>query len=139
MSDDAVERMARLGARHAELEADGNLEPLLETLVADPVYEFHPLRRRMRGAATVRAFYTQFIERFLPLRERYALVGEWVDATAVVQEYDIALRVDGGVEEFRVLGILLGDGERLVGERVYASERFVRLMTGAIFESLEPF
>jgi len=136
---DAVVRMARLGTLHAELEARGALEPLLDTLVPDPVYEFHPLRRRFRGGAATRAFYTQFNERFLPLRERFALVSEWVNASSVAQEYDIALRVDGKVEEFRVLGILCGDGERLSGERVYASERFVRLMTGALFETLEPF
>lgn len=136
---DAVDRMARLGARHAELEARGALEPLLDTLVAEPVYEFHPLRRGFRGGAATRAFYSQFIERFLPLREHYTLVGEWVNAGSVAQEYDIALRVDAGLEEFRVLGILHGDGERLAGERVYAPERFVRLMTGELFETLEPF
>jgi len=135
----AVARMAQLGARHAELEARGELEPLLETLAADPVYEFYPLRRRMRGAETVRAFYTQFIERFLPLRQDVELVSEWVNATSVAQEYEIALRVEGRVESFRVLGILHGDGERLAGERVYAPERFVRLMTGSLFEKLEPF
>lgn len=134
-----MQRMARLGARHAELEGRGELEPLLGTLVRDPVYEFHPLRLRMAGAERVRAFYTQFIERFLPLREHYALVSEWVNQSAVAQEYEIALRVDGAVERFRVLGILVGDGEKLAGERVYAPERFVRLMTGPLFDELEPF
>jgi hypothetical protein len=38
----------------------------------------------------------------------------------VAQEYEISLRVDGGIEHFRVLGILYARGDRLGGERVYA-------------------
>ncbi len=133
-----VEDMAALGARHAALEAAGDLEPLLATLAPDPVYEFHPVGLRMRGDALVRRFYTQFCERFLPLRAGYALVAEWASETSVAQEYDVDLRVDGGVERFRVLGILYARGDRLGGERVYAPERFVRLMTGDLFEELEP-
>jgi len=130
--------MAALGALHAELEGRGELEPLLATLAPDPVYEFHPLRLCLCGDARVRRFYTYFCERFLPLRAGYTLVGEWVSETSVAQEYEIALRVDGAVEQFRVLGILYARGERLGGERVYASERFVRLMTGPVFDELEP-
>ena len=144
--------MAALGALHAGLEGRGELEPLLATLAPDPVYEFHPIRLRMRGDALVRRFYEQFCARFLALRESYALVEEWVSESSVAQEYDIALRVDGGVERFRVLGILYAEGDRklraasrrraksirLGGERVYASERFIRLMTGELFSELEP-
>ena len=130
--------MAALGALHAELEARGELEPLLATLAPDPVYEFHPLRRCLRGDARVRRFYTHFCERFLPLRAGYTLVGEWVSETSIAQEYEIALRVDGAVENFRVLGILYARGDRLGGERVYASERFIRLLTGPVFDELEP-
>jgi hypothetical protein len=130
--------MAALGARHAELEGRGDLEPLLETLAPDPVYEFHPARLCMRGDAMVRRFYTQFCEKFLPLRAGYTLVSEWTSASSVAQEYDVSLRVDGGLEHFRVLGILYARGDRLGGERVYAPERFIRLMTGELFEELEP-
>ena len=37
----------------------------------DPVYEFHPIGLCMRGGDAVRRFYTQFCERFLPLREAF--------------------------------------------------------------------
>jgi hypothetical protein len=130
--------MAALGALHAELEGRGELEPLLATLARDPVYEFYPMRRCMRGDDRVRRFYTYFCAEFLRLRDGYSLVGEWVDEGSVAQEYEIALRVDGAVEHFRVLGILYARGDKLGGERVYASERFVRLMTGPLFEELEP-
>ena len=130
--------MAALGALHAELEGKGLLEPLLATLAPDPVYEFHPLRRCMRGDDRVRRFYEQFCSRFLPLRARYALLDEWVTLTSVAQEYEIALNIDGAVESFRVLGVLYARGDKLGGERVFASERFVRLLTGPLFDELEP-
>ncbi|TMA33261.1 MAG: hypothetical protein E6J87_10565 [Deltaproteobacteria bacterium] len=147
-----VEKMAALGALHAELEGRGELEPLLATLAPDPVYEFHPIGRRMSGDDRVRRFYTYFFDHFVRLRESYALVAEWVTESSVAQEYDIVLRVDGAVEPFRVLGILYASGDsksraasgtrakaiKLGGERVYASERFIRLLTGPIFDELEP-
>ena len=135
----SVEKMAALGALHAELEgSNGDLEPLLATLARDPVYEFHPIRRGMRGDDCVRRFYEQFCTRFLALRHSYSLVAEWVNLDSVAQEYEIALRVDGAVERFRVLGVLYARGELLGGERVYASERFIRLLTGPLFDELEP-
>ena len=139
MGDWSVAQMAELGARHARLEAEGDLEGLLATLVDDPVYEFHPLGRKMVGGELVKQFYTQFVERFLPLRHSYGLVGEWVNETAVAQEYDVSLQIEGIVETHRVLGILqYGEAGLLGGERVYASERFIRLMTGPVFEALTP-
>ena len=132
------ERMAELGTRHSMLEARGELEPLLETLVEDPVYEFHPIGLCMRGGDQVRRFYTQFCVRFLPLRHSYTLLAEWVSETSVAQEYDVCLRVDGQVETHRVLGVLYAESGLLAGERVYASERFIRLMTGDLFDELKP-
>ena len=130
--------MRELGTRHSTLEARGELEPLLATLVADPIYEFHPIGLCMRGGDAVRRFYTQFCEHFLPLRHSYRLLREWASEREVVQEYDVSLRVAGAVETHRVLGILYAEGELLAGERVYASERFIRLMTGELFAELEP-
>jgi len=139
LGDWTAQQMAELGARHALLEGQGDLEGVLATLVDDPVYEFHPLGRRMAGGELVRQFYTQFVERFLPLRHSYTLLGEWVNETSVAQEYDVSLDVEGIVETHRVLGILqYGERGLLGGERVYASERFIRLMTGPVFASLTP-
>jgi hypothetical protein len=137
MADWSREQMAELGTRHSTLEARGELEPLLETLVDEPVYEFHPIGLCMRGGDQVRRFYTQFCERFLPMRHSFTLVAEWVSETSVAQEYDVSLRVDGKIETHRVLGVLYASGDLLAGERVYASERFIRLMTGDLFDELE--
>jgi hypothetical protein len=37
-----------------------------------------------------------------------------------------------------VIGVLYARGDKLGGERVFASERFVQLLTGPLFDELEP-
>lgn len=142
MSDDAlIARVAAVGGAHAEAEGSGDLAGCLGTLVPDPLYEFFPLNRRMRGGAVVRRFYEQFFERVAPMTVGYELLSQRVDATGVAQEYSIWLRMDGGVEHFRVLGVLTAneDGSLLTGEQVWASERYVRSLVGEeLFAELEP-
>ena len=138
----SAEAMAELGRRHAELEARGDLGPLLETLAPDPLYIFQPLGRCMRGDDMARRFYVQFIEKFLPLRSRVEMLGEWVNETSVVQEYVLDFAIDGAKERHHVLGILYVDPAsaalgKLRGERVYAGEEFIRRMTGELFDELE--
>ena len=142
MSEDEarIARIAEVGTRHATAEATGTLEEIMATLAPDPVYEFHPLGKGMRGTDVVRRFYTQYYERYAPLNEAYRLVGEWVSHSGVTQEYDIWLRVDGVREYHRVVGILTPDasGSLLSGERVYSSELYVRRLVGdEIFAELE--
>ena len=139
----SVEHMVELGSRHAELEAKGELEPLLETLAPDPIYTFHPLDRAMRGDDQVRRYYVHFVENFLPLGADVELIGQWANEWSVVQEYVLELDVDRGPERHHVVGILYVDAEsaalgKLRGERVYSSERFIRLLTGEVFAELTP-
>jgi len=132
-----VARMIELGHRHAQLEADKKLEPLLQTMVEEPVYEFHPLGMAMRGGDRVRRYYTQFIEKFMQTIVGYELLDEWANERSVVQEYDITVDVGEGAETHRVIGILFAEGELLGGERVYGSERICRMMLGDLYEELE--
>ena len=59
-----VEDMHELGTRHAALEAKGDLEATMATLVDEPVYEFWPLGLSMKGEAPVRRYYERCVERF---------------------------------------------------------------------------
>ena len=131
-------RIYQLAARHAELEGQADVEPLLATLVADPLYQFPMQRLQMRGGAIVRRFYERFAERFGAMSDSSRLVAEWVNDGAVIQEYELTLRVDGEIEHHNVVGILPASGELLDGERIYGSERFIRLLLGEeIFAELE--
>ena len=69
----------------------------------------------------------------------FELRGEWVTPEGVGQEYRIAVRTpEGGVEQHHVIGILTFGENALSGERVYASERLLRLMFGPVYDRTEP-
>jgi hypothetical protein len=128
--------MLALGKRHALLEAEGDLEGTMATLVEEPTYEFWPTGLRMAGAAQVRRYYEHLMGRFIPSTRYYELIAEWASKTSVIQEYAIHVEVDGEVERHRVIGILFASGRLLDGERVYASERCTRLMVGDLYDEL---
>ena len=134
--------MLALARLHADLEGRRELDPLMDTLVAEPVYEFHPLGLRMAGGERVRRYYRQFFDDFMEKIVGYELLEEWANPTSVGQEYDITIEVDGKRETHRVLGILYvqhdSEGSRLGGERIYGSERLVRLFAGELFDELTP-
>lgn len=130
--------MEKLGGRHAELEARCDLEGVLATLVASPHYEFWPTGLRLSGGSLVRRYYEQLFVNFISRTRSYELIGQWGDESAVVQEYTVTLEVDGGMETHRILGILYADGNRLGGERVYASDRCIRRMVGDLWSELTP-
>jgi hypothetical protein len=55
------------------------------------------------------------------------------------QEYTVWLRLpDGTRERHEIIGILLFGPSGLAGERVYASERLLRLMLGPIYDETTP-
>ena len=134
-----VEKMLALARLHARLETERKLDPLMDTLIDEPEYEFYPLNLRMRGGDLCRRYYRQFFDDFMQKIAGYAMRDEWVSETSVAQEYDIALRIDGGIETHRVLGVLFVDGTRLGGERIYGSERVIQLMAGSVLAEFEPF
>ena len=130
--------MHALGTRHAELEAKGDLEGTMATLVEEPTYEFWPAGLRMAGRGQVRRYYEHLMGHFIPSTRSYELISEWASETSVAQEYAIHVEVDGTVESHRVIGILFASGTLLGGERVYASERCTRLMVGRLYDELKP-
>jgi hypothetical protein len=133
-----VARMIELGHRHAQLEAEKKLELVMETMIEEPVYEFYPLGKMMRGGERVRRYYRQFMDVFMETIVGYELLDEWASERSVVQEYDITVDVGEGPETHRVVGILFTEGDRLGGERVYGGERICRMMLGELFDELEP-
>ena len=129
-SEWSVDAMVELGTRHARLEAEGDLEGTLATLVAEPVYEFHPMGWKLAGRERVVRYYEHLFGYFIPQTRGYRLLEEWANETSVAQEYQIDIDVDGTLESHRVIGVLCAEGNLLGGERIYASERCARLMAG---------
>ncbi|HIM00163.1 MAG TPA: hypothetical protein EYG46_04095 [Myxococcales bacterium] len=131
-------QMLDLATRHAQYEAEQKIGPLMETLVPEPEYGFYPAKLRMHGGDLCKRYYEQFFTDFMSKVRGHKLLNEWVSHDSVAQEYDITLRVDGELETHRVLGILFAEGDRLGGERIYASERAIRLMAGCVFDEFKP-
>ncbi len=134
----SAKQMAEIAQLHGELEERCELEPLMDTLVAEPVFEFHPPGAALVGGDTLRRYYTQFLERFMPLVDEVHMIGECGDAHASVREYQIRLRVDGRIEDHQLVAVMFGSGSLLGGERLYGSERLLRLMLGDMESELEP-
>ena len=131
-----VEQMAAITARHAELEQQGKYELLLETLCEDPIYEFHPPGGQLRGGDTLRSFYVEFLENFMPLVEEVIFFGEWATPMACVHEYQLGLNIDGQMEYHQLMGAIYGSGDRIGGERLYGSDRLIDLMLGSFKSKL---
>ena len=75
--------MLELARRHAKLEEDRDLDPLMETLVDEPHYEFHPVGLRMTGGDRVRRYYAQFFD---------DLLHEALEELCVVATHGVAAR-----------------------------------------------
>jgi hypothetical protein len=133
------EDMIELAHAHAAAEGSGDLETTLKTLEPDPVYELQPEGRALRGMDAVRRYYEYFFNNFQPLVEGYEMRSEWVTSEGVGQEYIIHVRLpDGRKEDHAIIGILLFGKTGLAGERLWASERLLRLMMGPVYDTLMP-
>ncbi|MBW2426753.1 MAG: nuclear transport factor 2 family protein [Deltaproteobacteria bacterium] len=133
-----TEQMRAIARLHAEVEQRGDLEPLLETLVDEPIFEFHPPGGQLIGGETLRRFYTAFLRDFMPLVAETVLLGEWADGDGCVHEYQIRLRIDGRLENHQLTGTIYGSGDRIGGERLYGSPKLLDLMLGDFKRELQP-
>jgi hypothetical protein len=135
-----AQAMLELGTRHALLEAEGRLDEVMDTLVADPVYEFWPSGRRMRGRAQVRRYYEHLIGTFFGQQKSYRLIEEWLSERSLAQEYEMVVEFEGGPEAHHVIGILFASAERdglLGGERIWGSPAILAKMVGPVWDELE--
>jgi hypothetical protein len=132
--------MYALGMKHATLEADGDLDGTMATLIDVPVYEFWPMGKRMTGRDQVMRYYEHLVGDFMPRQIGYEMVAETLSSEALSQEYMIEIHGDNGPEKHRVLGILVAasDGSGLMsGERIWGSDAFLRQMIGPVWDDLE--
>ena len=132
------EELVAIALAHARSETGDDVDLTLSTLEPDPVYELQPVGRVMRGMPAARRYYEHFFAHFRPLVRGVELRSEWITDAGVGQEYVISLATpDRGPERHHVIGILTFGEEALSGERVYASERLLRLMFGPAYELTE--
>ena len=133
-----AERMLELATRHARVESQKRLADLMDTLVPEPTYEFLVQGLTLRGGANVRRYYRQFFDDYMSRVTGGRLLGQWGDEKAVAREDLIEVVDADGPQVQRVMSVLFAEGERLGGERIYASDRVVQMMAGKMFGELEP-
>ncbi|HEX4018801.1 MAG TPA: nuclear transport factor 2 family protein [Frankiaceae bacterium] len=126
---------------HAEAEGTGDMEGTMNTLGPDPVYEFLPIGRLLKGRENAQAYYEHFFANFARRIAGYTLRAEWVTDEGLGQEYQVFIDEPGGAgrRRFDIVGILLfGPDGLLSGERIYASDELLAMMVGPILERTEP-
>jgi hypothetical protein len=132
------EALVRVAKRHAQAEAEGDLATTLATLEDAPVYELATLGISFRGKDAARTYYEHFFGTFQPWIAGYELVNEWVTDEGVGEEYWLDVAPPGQPRErHRIIGILVFGETKLAGERLYASERLLRVMLGPAFAIAE--
>lgn len=128
------EELARIAKQHAAAEAASDLATTLATLEDDPVYELATLGIAFRGRDAARTYYEHFFGTFQPWIAGFELVGQWLTDEGLGEEYWLHLALpDGRRESHRIIGILVFGQTKLAGERLYASERLLRLMLGPAY------
>ena len=130
--------MAAITRLHAELEQNGDYDPLIATLVDEPIFEFHPPGGQLIGGDTLRRYYVRFLEEFMPLVEETHLMGEWSNDSACINEYQLRLRIDGALENHQLIGSIYGSGDKIGGERLYGSAPLMDHMLGPLAKELVP-
>ena len=132
------EALVAVAKRHAQAEADGDLATTLATLEDAPVYELATVGLSFRGKDAARTYYEYFFGTFQPWIAGFELVNQWATDEGLGEEYWMHLALpDGSRESHRIIGMLVFGETRLAGERLYASERLLRVMLGPAYAIAE--
>ena len=133
-----ADKMLELATRHARVESQKHLDELMDTLVAEPVYEFLAQGLMLRGGARVRRYYQQFFDNYMSRATHGRVLGLWGNEETVAREDSVDFDGVDGPEVHRIMSVFFADGDLLGGERIYASDHVVRLMAGEMYDELEP-
>jgi hypothetical protein len=132
------EALIAVAKRHAQAEADGDLATTLATLEDAPVYELATAGISFRGKQAARTYYEHFFGTFQPWIAGFELANQWVTDEGVGEEYWLEVAPPGAPRErHRIIGILVFGETKLAGERLYASERLLRVMLGPAYAIAE--
>jgi hypothetical protein len=131
------EKMRALVQKHMEMEANTDVEGTLETLVDHPVYEFYPLRLKLTGKENIRQFYQEHFDTFFPKIQLSEQISACWGPGSACLEYDLYFKLPLDPKRpYRIMIVLTEKDDLLLGERFFAEEELIRLMTGNLFDRL---
>ena len=116
----------------------GSLAACSGTIGDEPGYEYHPLGVQLRGADAIFRYYERVRSKYNPYVEASALVGLIAGSSGAVLEYAIRLRIDGELVDERLIAVMPVARNLFGGERIYSSERVLRLLLGEMISETEP-
>lgn len=132
MATFTLPQMEELLAAHEMAEFNMDLDAVMATLVANPVFEMPAIGLRFEGQEAVRAMY----ERFLEAGDRMNI---WADKRVhAVSEHELVREayVYFDTAEGRVTGqycvVMTFEGDRILGERFYMDDSFTKAMGAAL-------
>src|SRR5258708_8433658 len=103
------QKVLALCREHAGAEAEYDVERVLATLVAQPRFEFFPLRKHITGRASIEKFYREQYPKFGPTVAGYEVIGEWTNEIAALQEYTIDVtEADGSTTRSYLISLMPG-------------------------------
>ena len=135
LSATEVEELARTHAYH---EDRGEFEPVLRTLIPEAAYQFCSLGVQLEGVDVVLRYYQRVERHYSPLVEQSRLEVIAASESAAVIEYALQLRLDGELFDDHLVVVLPVRGRLFAGERIYSSERVLRLLLGEMIDETRP-
>ena len=130
-------QVLELATHHARVESQKRLDALMDTLVKEPVYQFCVQGLTLQGGTRVRRYYQQFFDNSMSHVKGGRRIALWGDEKAVSREDAIEIKGTNGPEIHRIMSVLFVQGDRLGGERIYASDHVVQMMAGEMYGELE--
>jgi hypothetical protein len=120
---------------HNAAEMDKSVERTLATMEEPYFYEVWPLGLRMEGRENARKFYQRLFE--MPFDSELEWIGSYDSEDALVMEFAVTLPSPGGGEQrHHVVAVsAIGPEGRVMGERNYADEGFIRFVFGELLDT----
>jgi ketosteroid isomerase-like protein len=133
------EQMVSIYQMHGRAEFERNVDKAMESVAANPVYEWPCLNLRIAGRPAVREYYSRVINKAIKahvLSQRTLATGDGV----LTAEYvlNITRPSDAPIRAGLVCVVTFDDG-KIQAERVYSHPTYTELLRGAIgadFESV---
>jgi hypothetical protein len=138
---DPVTRAASLPDLIAAKEAGeraADVDAILAAFVDEPVFEFHPIGRRLVGPERVGLLYEHMLADFMPRIVRVEVGITLSTAVDLMKEQSLRLRLDDGTARTFQTVVVTGTADGgLWGQRFYAATEFFRLLLGELLEDAE--
>jgi len=129
-------QLIEMSHRHSAAEAALDVEATLATMEAPYFYEVWPAGLRMEGREQARRYYTYHFATLRPRMIGMDRIGDWEGEDGVVIERLVHVRNDdGSVEKFRVIAVQAFGENGIAGERMYASDKFIKLIFGPMLDT----